>query len=182
MSLNCKQVFLIDDSASMRQYWDEVQMLFKVLASITKGLSGEQLELHLPTAGVTYRSRDITPLQNKIREIQLDPLCGSRPDRTLPEILKRYSEKMHKDPQQADRKPLRVDERAIKRPMNLYVFTDGIWGPESDIGASIRTLSQNLRKAGMTRDQVGIQFIQFGPATTSMENVKHWEVAWDRTL
>ena len=48
------------------------------------------------------------------------------------------------------------------RPLTLYVFTDAVWQPVCDVEAVIKSLVNTLKQQNLHKQQVGIQFIQFG--------------------
>ena len=55
------------------------------------------------------------------------------------------------------------------RSLNIYVLTDGIWQPNTDLRPPIRRLIDKLEKNGQY--QVGIQFISFGNNSEALKRL-----------
>ncbi|KAF2265882.1 kinase-like protein [Lojkania enalia] len=159
-------VFILDNSLTMYQYWEDVVEVAKTLAWFVKRVDKDGLELcaTLPDHHNQNRYNHIKK-STDFERIALGLKCNRPSDITdiLGELLDEYGKKLKKE----DRK--RGFGRAVPsfygsiKPMTIYVFTDAVWTPESDPTKDILKMVDTLKQhspSGST--QLGIQFIQWG--------------------
>ena len=58
------------------------------------------------------------------------------------------------------------------RKLSLYILTDGVWQPNTNLVLEIQTLVKHLMEHKLTNKQIGIQFIRFGHDRTGMKRLK----------
>ncbi len=159
------QMFLVDDSTSMIEYWSEVDDLLHSLAYAVKKCSHNGLELRYTHVDEKVHSTNSTDLVNSVRKFKPPYATGN--DRRYTDIetslgsfLDDYRQRIEK---YAKRRLTQHLHHDVKR-VNVYVLTDGRWQPESDasIGESFRRLVSTLKLHGRNPKQIGVQFIQFG--------------------
>ncbi|KAI9793927.1 MAG: hypothetical protein M1816_007179 [Peltula sp. TS41687] len=165
ISANVSQVFLIDDSTSMRDHWKEVVKLFTTLAYIVKESDPDGLELCFTCSAGMHNEKHTSRLIDtvKSREPPESPRRLSNIDVGLNSILGNYRNKLRRT-QQSTQQSRSLISRSSKdvRKLTLYAFTDGIWQPESDAETPIKYLVNTLDELQMPKEQMGIQFIRFG--------------------
>jgi hypothetical protein len=151
----------------MREHWDEVKRVFDLLGYIVKDSDPDGIELFFTKSAKQYKSTATTKLMKTIEERRLEGSTniGSR----LGDILQKYQGKLDN---QAQSRSLFSLSRSELRPMNIYVLTDGLWQPKSDAEAPIKNLVSKLKERGKLKEQVGIQFIQFGNDAEATERLK----------
>lgn len=57
--------------------------------------------------------------------------------------------------------------------MNIYILTDGVWEPNSDVAGAILSLARTLLESDYPPRQVAIQFIRFGHDPEGAEKLDH---------
>jgi hypothetical protein len=143
-------VFLIDDAASMKSHEAEVKRILEILAYLVKDSDPDGLDLYFTCSKRKFREKDPVKLVSKFASNIPGGLTEIR--RSLSLIIDNYIKGF-------DRNKLRKLFRPI-RSLNIYVLTDGIWQPNTDLTPPIQRLVQKLNDNG--KYQVGIQFISFG--------------------
>ncbi|PVH73640.1 hypothetical protein DL98DRAFT_594829 [Cadophora sp. DSE1049] len=185
------QAFLIDDSDTMRQHWEEVEKLFGVLAYLAKTADPDGIDLHFTTSAESHNSKKgfgpfSTTSTTKLVGIVHDRLnnqVGSLDARkkeevngvqsrindlasSIDRILRPYAETLQ-NPKRG--------HGGGNRPLSLYILTDGQW--PKDISPE-RILTTNLSKILEHKDhsQLSIEFVSFGndkQALRKIENMAH---------
>jgi hypothetical protein len=61
----------------------------------------------------------------------------------------------------------------MRKPLSLYIFTDGNWQHGSDAIAPIRNMVSRMNKHNFPKEKVGIQFIQFGDDPEGTERLNY---------
>jgi hypothetical protein len=156
---NISQIFLIDDSETMRPHWSNVKRAFEALAYLVKKSDYDGIELRFTNHVAVERSaKHRKPLMATLNGIQPGGKC---------DIGLSFGRIIHgidlENKSQAKKGTLsRHLQRKRKWGTSIYVLTDGMWEEESDW---LRGMVDPLRKL-IDRDvqngQVGVQFIQFG--------------------
>lgn len=157
------QIFLVDDSSSMKRHRQEIEALFGLLAYMVKDSDPDGIELHFTVSSEKHRSKkgktkELTRiLQNKEYE------GYSNIRSSLKNIVDRYMEALREPVSPtASRWSFRGRSTKSVREQNVYVFTDGIWQPNCDPAEIIANLVTDLKEHKVLKEQFGIQFISFG--------------------
>jgi hypothetical protein len=166
------QVFLIDDSTSMREHWDDVIPLLDILAYIVKKTDKNGIDLFFTMSDtVCTNEKKTTELvelakKQRPRKVKEGTEHLSNIYHRLSSILGKYQRRLEEEdqrkPRNAQSRPWHADDPKDVRELNLYIFTDGIWQPESDAVPPIKSLGETLDRFKKPNIQVGVQFIQFG--------------------
>jgi hypothetical protein len=156
---NISQIFLIDDSETMRPHWSNVKRAFEALAYLVKKSDYDGIDLRFTNHVAVERSaKHRKPLIATLNGIQPGGKC---------DIGLTFGRIIHgidlENKSQAKKGTLsRHLQRKKKWGTSIYVLTDGMWEEESNW---LRGMVDPLRKL-IDRDvqngQVGVQFIQFG--------------------
>ena len=154
--LTCVQIFLVDDSSSMQQYWQHVKTVVDILAYLVKEGDPDGSELYFTKSAKSVQSRMSSDLVNLVTKHS--PLGKTDISVRLGKILQ--------DKQQAlyDQNAPAGSSVPCKsaRPVTIYVLTDGVWEDGKDAKTPITNMIHALKKLRYDRKQVGIQFISFG--------------------
>jgi hypothetical protein len=160
---NIMQVFLIDDSVTMKPHWKRVTRVFEALSYILKDVDPNGLDLSFTISADTLKKTKRTSKLVEMVKLRSKHLVGTTDmNLKLTEILVTYQTELEK-PQGFFGKPI--------LPRNLYILTDGVWEPNCDAAAPIKNLVNKLNKLDKGRVQVGIQFISFGENTAALERL-----------
>ena len=146
-------MFIIDDAISMETHSAAVKRILSILAYLVKDSDPDGTEL--------YFTGSMARVKSNKSSVLVDAFVRNRPEgftdiRTrLTKIINKYIEAL------SNTHRARI-MRAFKAPrsLNIYVLTDGIWQPGSDLSALIRRLVEAIKSN--CQCQVGIQFISFG--------------------
>ncbi|KAF1953576.1 hypothetical protein CC80DRAFT_141675 [Byssothecium circinans] len=150
------QIFLVDDSISMKDHWNDVKRTFGALAYLVKGRDPDGIEIRFTNSPMLIgRKKNRGPLLKILNTVKPNSQCDI--GLTLGKILKELS---HESTRGFLGRPLRF--RKKKFGVNIYVLTDGIWEAGDGWLDSIVAPIKKLVSKGMEKGQMGIQFIQFG--------------------
>jgi len=149
------QVFLVDNSKSMGPHRREVNELFGLLAYMVKEKDHDGIELHTTISNKRERSKDTSPLSKSLLRKTYDGTSNIR--LALSKILGPYEAKLRGTWHSKPRK-----QPQVVKGLNIYIFTDGVWQPDSDPTELIRDIVEILKEHRIYREHFGIQFIHFG--------------------
>jgi hypothetical protein len=151
-----EKVFLIDDAATMKAHEPEVKRILDILAYLVKDSSPDGLELYFTCSMQHFKEKDPSKLVAKFM---------SNKPRGLTDIRTRLTSIIDGFIKGFDRNWLMKMFKPV-RSLNIYVLTDGIWQPDTDLTPPIRRLVKTLDENGQY--QVGIQFISFGNGAVAL--------------
>ncbi|KAH8649812.1 hypothetical protein BX600DRAFT_418752 [Xylariales sp. PMI_506] len=165
------QLFFIDDSTSMLAHKNTVLEGFQALSSIAKRLDPDRVELAFASnPNRIYRARKMKVLVQRLKEHQyrqepammeksLSQLVHNDIIRKLPIIKKGFN--------------LNIISR---KPVSVYIFTDGNWGEDPEracrVERPVQDLMQEVKRRNLNRNQVTLHFVRFGD---NEHGVKHLE-------
>lgn len=168
-------LFLIDDSQSMQKYHAEVVDAFTGLAYVAKEMDPNGIELaFLSSPRCLYQRRSIrnttTDLIKKVQRLQYthDPRLtemklGEFFDEAVISKLPNWSK--------------RISKFYRKKPLTLFVFTDGVWDVDSsrkhNVQYPINKLVDQMKERGVLRPNVAIQLVRFGDDPNGKEYLDH---------
>lgn len=159
------QILLVDDSSTMRQYWPELTKVVDLISYIVKrwDKNGIDLQFTIQTNDI-YNLKNATPIVNTV-----EGHIPSRATTTMPHMQARVDPILRKYRQSAEKQRERRWSRTSIKKTILFVFTDGLWQPESSPETSIRELVKTLHDFDMPDSQFGIQFIRFGEEAAGIQ-------------
>lgn len=145
---NRRQIFLVDDSASMKNHKEAVGRTCRVLAYVLKEGGAdpdEAFDLYFTSAQPNVRSGKSSDLQKAVQECKFsDNTCDMQSSLDL------------------------IATKVIqnRKQVSIYVLTNGHWNLQSDekfcgVDFPIRRLIRHIKKEDKQRNWVGIQFIRF---------------------
>jgi hypothetical protein len=166
-----RQVFLVDDAATMSPYWSEVTKVVHVLSYLLKKTDEDGMDLCFTVSKDTYNSKKsstfLRTLQRRVKAGTSD--IGS----SLSTILQQYKTYLQEEAPSRRLSLFSKPKPEGKKALNVYVLTDAVWEPESNAAEPVTSLVGTLEKLGYSRNQVGIQFIRFGDDPEGIKKLEH---------
>lgn len=160
------QIFLFDNSGSMKDHWRDALRVFLALGYIVKGKDPDGMEIRTTMdPSFKKRSKKRRPLLNALSNDRLGGQCDI--SLTFSQILRELHLENIKNSQGS-----RFLWRKQKVGVNIYILTDGVWEEGNEWLPTMIESIQNLITNGMQRGQLGIQFIQFGNDPTGTQRLQ----------
>ncbi|KAI1212736.1 uncharacterized protein F4807DRAFT_414277 [Annulohypoxylon truncatum] len=186
------QIFLIDDSASMkRQHCDDVVNTFIALSYLAKKIDDNQIDLYFTSQPSQKRSnRRTSKLLSEVQQqYNRHSSTGSTMEFSLSAVIDYIMEKLP-NPHVTFTGIPGLPQWLKPRPrITLFVFTDGRWGSNSRDSVSgveneITRLINGVKTRGLSRTSVTIQFIRFGDDSESIDRLRYLDnfgkqIGWD---
>jgi hypothetical protein len=152
----------------MLQYRPEIRTLVEILSYMIKDADPEGMEIYFTNSGHYVKSRHTTKLLKSIDKEEFKGSGGIIP--SLQRILARSRSDLSRHTRSSS--PL-INNKTPRRPLNVYVLSNGQWNDGDDVEASIRQFSHKITESyPRGSSHVGIQFIKFGadPAGQALFN------------
>lgn len=167
-------LFFIDDTESMKEHSDSVQIAFQNLAYIAKSIDPDELELSFVSSPLDICKGRKTSLlleelgQHLSKHVSVKGMIeSSLSDLINQKILRHLPVSV----------PLLGQFPAWYKPITIFVFTDGKWGEGVQVGngltAPISKLMHEMKKRGLNRTHVMFQFLQFGNDEKGREHLAY---------
>lgn len=151
-------VFLIDDSFTMRKYWKEATEIVELLAEIIFALKADD-EIDIEFVGDSGRCcKKNSANLKKFVESHFPP-DGEDRILNVGHALKEYLSKYFK---RLDKTSFLDRFKKGRKPLSLYVLTDGCYQSKSDVKTPLIKAIQELERLKKDENFAGVQFIQFG--------------------
>ena len=171
---NTFQIFVIDDSLSMKKHWAKVVETLDTLVYIVKQRNDDSIEIHFTSSSKKHQYKNRMNLVRTMKEKRLSAFDMSLKDlrgsESLPDIYPRLKAILDK---YTDRRTKRRFSSFLSlfkvKPLSIYIFTEG--DLKSDVETCIANFVGSL-KSQLTRYAVGIQFIQFGDNENDRQRLK----------
>lgn len=160
------QVIVVDNSQTMKRYWDEVENLVHGLASLLVTLDDDGLELFWTNFG--HQSfRGAQSLVGKVRSLKHVCQSTTDPKNTIVAIHDKHKKKILKGTGTIFRR-----RHKSGKPLSVYFLTDGEWRRDSNPKPTIEKLLKYLNDHEKDEGMIGIQFIQFGNSQVGSVRLK----------
>lgn len=166
--------FFIDDTRSMEEHALEIESSFQTLAYIAKQMDSDGLELSFVSKPLDiFKRKHTTELVQIVHQHfgKYTAIEGSI-ETSLGILVNKIIMR---------RLPIRV--RGIgevsmgRKPITIFVFTDGKWGsgvrPGNQVDKPINELMKEIQRRGLTRTQVMFQFLRFGNDEDGKSHLEH---------
>lgn len=172
---NICKIILIDDSGSMRGHKSEMLTLLDILTYILKSKDPNKMELLFTMdRSDECLQKHSTPLVNTVKRhfdrVESSTSRMSNMERRLEIFVKAYIQKLKGESKTGVLG--RLHNHASIRPISIYILTDAEWQPYSDAAEPIRELVGALDELEKPKEQVSVQFIQFGDDPRGTERLK----------
>jgi hypothetical protein len=149
----------------MSHYWyaaEGVVNLAKALAYIVKASDEDGIDLYFTCSDSEHNVDSATKMESKLRGKSLH--STSNMASSLGRILQKYETRLRDERDGTAQRRSSFFSRKSKelKPLNVYVFTDAKWQPYCNVAERVLSLVTTMKELRFPREQVGIQFIQFG--------------------
>ena len=162
------QIFLIDNSATMKQYKENIERVISLLAYMVKGSDKDGLDIFFTQTARKINSQRSSKLSTSIRQVQFVGVPDMRG--RLQSISQEHINKFGTTYQPP--KPLfgRQPPPEPQKPLSFYILTDAKWQP-TDVGGLIKDLVKSMIDKKCPKEHVAIQFIRFGGDQASIDKL-----------
>ena len=162
------QIFLIDNSATMKQHRNKLERVISLLAYMVKKSDKDGLDIFFTQTVTKVNSQRSSKLSASINQEVFAGVSDMRG--RLQSILQEHINKFGTSIQAP--KPLfgRQPPPQPQRPLSFYILTDAKWQP-TDVGRLIKDLVQTMKAKGCPKEHVAIQFIRFGEDQASIDKL-----------
>jgi hypothetical protein len=154
------QVFLIDDSTSLKDYESHVIFVSRVLLFFASAADRDGVDIWCTNSQGMLHKKDLTSLLEFVKVRMAKAKGTTDIKERLGSILSRYNGELR-----------RKEGRAVTK-MSVYVLTDGAWTGLADAEDLIRETVEVLQRFHKRSDQLGIQFIRFGDDAQAIERLE----------
>ena len=144
----------------MEPYRPHVRRVLDLLTYMLKPSDPDGLDIYFTTERKPIKSKGHSAIMRAF---------DAKPNRGTPDMRDHFAAFTEDYQSQFDKKNLisRILWRKSTptkgpRRLNLYVLTNGVWQPRTDLVQEIKTLVKLLMDKSLTNKQIGIQFISFG--------------------
>ncbi|KAI3324177.1 hypothetical protein HD806DRAFT_522010 [Xylariaceae sp. AK1471] len=168
-----KQVFIIDNSASMKPHWEDVKQTTHALSYIVKSIDPDGFDIRMTNSSGSsgsIRKKKCEGLFDDhgfLEDHRPGPNHGPcRMEKVLSDILPSVISKAAKPSSKFNR----LLSREV-RGINVYILTNGVWEGNATAGCAdeaggvenaIETTVKLLRDLNLSRVFLSIQFVRFG--------------------
>ena len=139
----------------MRRHWPQIQECLSILGYEVKRFASDGIEIRFTLSPVTKKHKKTSPLVEEVKSQLPANLPTNQQMKTniyscLGSMLDQYR--------------MLIEQRRNPKKKIIFVLTDGLWQPYSaeNLEEPLRNLVSSLSRNQSPRDQIGIQFIQFG--------------------
>ncbi|EEU48073.1 uncharacterized protein NECHADRAFT_75267 [Fusarium vanettenii 77-13-4] len=154
-------MFLVDDSASMRQHWADVSKTVRAIEWLLSDCQESSMDLFFTSEPLMgYQRKQDGFFTDIVRSQQPWGICAMKD--SLETVFDRVI---------TDRLRPGVQTHASnQRPMTIYILTNGVWEtsgkkkgtPLAGVTSAIKRIANELENQGKNRKSLAIQFIRFG--------------------
>jgi len=167
-------MILVDDAISMKNHWREVKRFFSALAYLTKTVDKDgSIDLGFTVSNEKWSSTKSSLLLSKVAERGERLSVTSNPETACNRILEEWKEKVN---------PSGLAWRFSRPklpPVTLYILTNGVWEPRSDLRHFIARVVEFMNENKLDRKHIGIQFVQFGNDERGTEKLARLDLGLD---
>lgn len=164
----------------MSSHWNDVVTMIDTLGYILKVADDDGMDLHFTIntrPGKTKSCKTSTELREAVEKMKPSTMNGvhsSDVGALLSNLLHAYKDTIEKEVKSSWRQSVMGKTPCIKKKI-IYVLTEGAWQSHSDATAAIRDMVDRLQELRLPRDQIGIQFVQFGHNLLGTRRLTHYD-------
>ena len=164
------KIFLIDTSASMKQYIPELKSVLSLLAYMVKKADKDGLDIYFTQSSKKVNSQKSSKLSTSIDQEHFRGITNMRGrlQSICQDHIKKFGTLIYPPKSILRRHPAPQSQR----PLSFYILTDAKWQPTDDVGTFIKNdLVQSMIAKGCPKEHVAIQFIRFGNDQASIKKL-----------
>jgi hypothetical protein len=163
------QIFLMDNSPTMEDHWDEARDLLKVLLKKCRKIDEDGIDVLFTTSHENHNSKDVDQLMHHIDSGRHHPRSSSEPT-DIAAKLEGIFNLFNNTTRPAKRHGSRFDQRRLQhvetkiKPATLLFLTDGQWQAREKVELVIKNFLRTLYQSLDSRDErpFTIEFIHLG--------------------
>ncbi|KAL9043640.1 MAG: hypothetical protein Q9214_003179 [Letrouitia sp. 1 TL-2023] len=160
--LNREQVFLIDNSLTMRDYRGEVRDVLEFLSYVTSDYDPNGLDVYFLNSHNALKARKCRNSDEAVKAFDSVTSFGHADmGQRFSVIIEDYQAQFD-ETHRVRRLFNKSQPSKGPRKLSLYVLTDGAFLEQCDLESTISGLVGHMRERKYPESQVGIQFIRFG--------------------
>jgi len=145
-------------------HWPDVEKVFGILVYMSKTLDPNGLDLYFTQSREKFHEKHSTQLVAIARKRMATKEKGlSDMSTRLEHILEEYISSL--------KRGQRTGVGKVPH-LSIYIFTDGIWTPSCDIVPIIKKTVMAMVGLGLSKKQVGLQFISFGNSADGLGRMR----------
>lgn len=145
-------------------HWADVEKVFGILAYMSKTLDSNGLDLYFTQSREKFHEKHSTQLVAIVRKRMVTKKKGlSDMSTRLEHILEEYISSL--------KRGQRTGVGKVPH-LSIYIFTDGIWTPSCDIVPIIKKTVMAMVELGLSKKQVGLQFVSFGNSADGLGRMR----------
>lgn len=156
----------------MQNHEPEVVQYFSTLAYILKEADDDGVEVMMATDKQTIKSKKSTELKDYVTK-RFHHGAGSHcfMEQCLAKLLRDIIARLPDNKNLSLRESLHIPLRRKKKPISIYVLTDGAWAPFykevlKNLTDPIRSLVIEIKRRTLERSYVVLQFVRFGKGSS----------------
>lgn len=155
----------------MRAYRDNISKVVSLLTYMLKALDPDGLDVCFTQSSQKVHAGNSTTITTAVRQV---PYQGYSNMRTrLSHILQEHKHRFGTSSPPSGPWYKRAGPPKSPRPLSFYVLTDGNWQPRNEVGPTITSLVEGMRKHRLPKEHVGIQFIRFGDDPNGIDRLNY---------
>lgn len=176
---NPSQVFMIDNTESMKTHRKEVRNTLEAMAYLAKSYDPDGMDIHFTMS--RGKGSKIKTTEKLLQKFDSEQFSGTSDMQSqLATYLEEYKRKFsdqHRFSVTSAIKNVSLSKARQGPPprLSLYIFTDGIWQPRSEVELPIKLMVEYLQENKMLNKQVGIQFVQFGDNKPAIQRLEYYD-------
>lgn len=149
----------------MSDHWNDVAMILDPIYYILKDCDPDGIEFYWTIGGSSQSPRFSSTKEMRVAVKNKTPSGRTDISVRLDAVLAAYRQKLHSH-----------NSHRRERPMNVYIFTDGIWADGGDAEGPVKRMVNVLKRFKLQRSQVGIQFISFGDNAEALKRLEQLDL------
>ena len=156
---------------TMDQHKPKMKEVLEVLGYMAKGCDPDGVDLFFTMSDHSVRQcKKSTKLLEKFEAVEFGGKSdmGARLDYLVREYKARLYGQRNERQNQFERF-LTPNNRGL----SIYVLTDGLWQPGSDVPAAIKHMVDKMQEYNLQKHHMGIQFIRFGEDPGAIARLEH---------
>lgn len=163
---NRDQLFVIDDSSSMREHTDYLYQTSRALIALASKVDPDRVEM-------VFTSNPSKFTKDRHR------FLGGGPNHMVAKIASHFEKSSTTNGTNMESKMGQILTRVgdTMKPTSIYIMTDGVWQPSTLPGGGvegpIKTLVQRLIGSSRAREFITLQFIRFGHDPIGRERLRY---------
>ena len=149
----------------------DVVEVVSLLAYMLKGLDPDGLEICFTQSTNKVQSGRSTKLSKAVNQVPFYGISNMR--MRLGSIFHEHQNDLGTPTNPPGPWYKRAAPPKAKNGVSFYIFTDGKYQPNNDVGSTIKAIVDYMKEHKLPKEHVGIQFIRFGEDPDGIDHLNH---------